>query len=503
MNKKKKYIFKVSINKVVFICSILLLLAIIVPLFIVARYNIPAVDDYSYGALTHKTYEETQSVLQTLETAFKQAYITYKNWQGSFSAVFLMALQPGIWGGNTYAITTFFVLGMFLLGNFSFFYVVFGRLCKASRIYYIPIFAIVTGLSILWCPSPVSSYFWYNGSVYYTFFYGVMLSCLALLFNSFSSTGARKWHFFILTVLLAVFLGGGNYVTGLLFAEIAALLVLYSFVTKRNNRMYLLVTFMAFLVSFVFSMLAPGNAVRARGNESMNVMDSIIESFKAARNFIVSPSNIMVFLGLLLIVPLLWQILEAVNYSFKYPVVVSLLSFGLFASQFTPTLFAQSYIGPLRIKNIIWYSLWIFMLINIWYWLGWIKNIINNALTNIPIHEIIYKAFSKKAIFYYAIVCGTYFLFMFDYGFMNTSSISAIKSLRTGEAEIYYNEYLEREQIISTSTTKDIMVPSFSVKPYLLFFDDICSDPYDWRNAATADYFQLDTIRLDDACETD
>ena len=49
---------------------------------------------------------------------------------------------------------------------------------------------------------------------------------------------------------------------------------------------------------------------------------------------------------------------------------------------------------------------------------------------------------------------------MFDYGFMGTTSISAVKSLRNGEAKIYYDEYVERQEIISASNTKDVVVPA-------------------------------------------
>ena len=499
---KKEYAFKLSMNKILFVCSILFLLAILIPLLIIAQYNIPAVDDYSYGILTNQTYEETKSVFRTIGAAFKQAYTTYHDWQGSFSAIFLMALQPGIWGAGAYSITTYFILGTFLLGNYAFFYVILGKLCKASPVSYIPIFAIVAGLSILWCPSPVSSYYWYNGSVYYTFFYGLMLIYLSVLINSFTFDRAPQWYSFIPAILLALFLGGGNYVTGLLLAEIMALLVLFSYVQKKKNRTYLFVSFIAFLMSFVLNMIAPGNAVRAMGNESMNAIDSVFKSFHEGRSFLVNPINIMVVLGLLLIVPLLWQILAEVNYSFKYPIVVTLLSFCLFCSQFTPTLFAQSSAGPFRIHNIIWYLLWILGIINIMYWFGWIKNTINKSLTNNSIHSIIEEAFRKKVIFYYIIVCSIYCIFMFDYGFMSTSSVSAVMSLRRGEAEIYYNEYLERERIIDTNTSKDIVVSPFSVKPYLLFFDDICADSTDWRNYSTAKYYQIDTIRLADDQES-
>ena len=496
MKKIKNYFLKNSIDKIIFICSILFLIVVIVPLLVIAQYNVPAVDDYSYSMLTYKTYEETKSVVQTFGTAMEQVQTTYQNWQGSFSAVFLMALQPGIWGIGMYGITTFLVLGTFLFGNLVFFYVIFSRVCKASFIQYMPIFAIVTGLSILWCPNPVESFYWYNGSIYYTFYYGVMLFVLAILVNTFFVDKKSRWFSTIFTIFLVVFLGGGNYVTGLIFAELMVLLVFYTYVKKTKNRLCLTVVFIGFLISFIINMSAPGNAVRATSCESMSAIDSIFSALNAGREYLIKPNNIMIFLGLLLIVPLLWKITESMNYSFKSPLLVTMLSFGLFSSQFVPTLYAQSFIGPFRLQNIIWYSVWIFALFNILYWLGWVKNTINKSIGNNSIHKIIDDALGKKVIGYYLIIGIIYIVFMFDYGFMGTTSISAVKSLRNGEAKIYYDEYVERQEIISASNTKDVVVPPYSVKPNLLFFDDIYSDSKDWRNIDTARFYQLNSIRL-------
>ena len=44
----------------------------------------------------------------------------------------------------------------------------------------------------------------------------------------------------------------------------------------------------------------------------------------------------------------------------------------------------------------------------------------------------------------------------------------------------------------------DAILALESIEDCYLFFEDICSDPQDWRNIDTAKYFQLNTIRLED-----
>lgn len=86
----------------------------LVPLLIIAFYNVMCADDYSYGFLAHKAYMESHSVLSCLKAAAQKVHSSYFGWQGTYSAIFLMALQPGIISEKLYFLTTYFVL-FFLL----------------------------------------------------------------------------------------------------------------------------------------------------------------------------------------------------------------------------------------------------------------------------------------------------------------------------------------------------------------------------------------------------
>lgn len=76
------------------------------------------------------------------------------------------------------------------------------------------------------------------------------------------------------------------------------------------------------------------------------------------------------------------------------------------------------------------------------------------------------------------------------------TSISSLYSLITGEASQYHQEYLNRLALYQNPKIKDVEVPAFQVKPYVLFFDDITTDINDWRNIAVASYYGKESVIL-------
>ena len=86
------------------------LICALIPLYAAAQYSYAGVDDYRYGATTHAVWAETGSLGATLAEAARVAGKTYVEWQGSLSAIFLMALQPGIFSDGAYGLSTVLLL---------------------------------------------------------------------------------------------------------------------------------------------------------------------------------------------------------------------------------------------------------------------------------------------------------------------------------------------------------------------------------------------------------
>ena len=97
-------------------------------------------------------------------------------------------------------------------------------ICLMNKIFKLPdhIGVILAGmigiLYLLLMPYPSETFYWYNGSVYYTFFHGIAMLAVALAIHT-----AKKGGFFRITglSLLAAFLAGGNLITGLTLSLLA------------------------------------------------------------------------------------------------------------------------------------------------------------------------------------------------------------------------------------------------------------------------------------------
>ena len=70
----------------------------IIPILYLGRFSHPTSDDFKYGAYSHTAWQETGSLAAVVEAAAKGVAEDYRTWQGSYSALFLMRLEPTVFG---------------------------------------------------------------------------------------------------------------------------------------------------------------------------------------------------------------------------------------------------------------------------------------------------------------------------------------------------------------------------------------------------------------------
>ncbi|MFO0705071.1 MAG: hypothetical protein U0517_03890 [Candidatus Andersenbacteria bacterium] len=70
----------------------------------------------------------------------------------------------------------------------------------------------------------------------------------------------------------------------------------------------------------------------------------------------------------------------------------------------------------------------------------------------------------------------------------------AWRNVLSGSAIHYDRQLLDRYAHIKNSSEQDVLVPALTDVPTTLFFDDITSDPLDWRNTSYARFFGKRTI---------
>ena len=75
--------------------------------------------------------------------------------------------------------------------------------------------------------------------------------------------------------------------------------------------------------------------------------------------------------------------------------------------------------------------------------------------------------------------------------------MSAAYSLATGEAQAFHAQMLERAEICRSAPGEDVMLSARTAEPWVLAYEDITTDPADWKNAGMAAYYGNASVRLD------
>ena len=106
-------------NKMAVLLTAIYLLSLL-PIFMASVYDYPQADDWTYSWRTHLAWTDTHSLLEVGKAAADTVKDSYINWQGTFSSIALMSLQPAIWGERFYALTPFIMVGMLTAGTLLF-----------------------------------------------------------------------------------------------------------------------------------------------------------------------------------------------------------------------------------------------------------------------------------------------------------------------------------------------------------------------------------------------
>ncbi len=478
---------KLSCRVILPVLLAVLVLAVL-PLLCAARFDVPCADDLSFGARAHLAYVRTGSAAAAVAAAAEEARIAYTTWQGTFSAIFLMGLQPAVFGEAAYAATPFIMLLSLIGGTFLACLSVFPELLGVGRGAAACAAALICIICTQLLPSPVQGFFWYNGAVYYTFFYGLSLAALALGIRLALRGGV--WRAVLLTLLCA-FLGGGNYVTALCCCIAGASGILVLILARSGRWKRLLPPMAALLISFALSIAAPGNAVRqANYAVTPGAAEAILLSFKYGAVYALRWMSLPLA-GMLALLAVLFRnftVRPRAGLCFRAPWLVSLWSFCLLSAMFCPPVYAMGNVGDARLLNMIYFTYVLLLTVNLCCWLGWAGTYLwggTRGGAGAPLTHLAAGALVLGLCCLASMLSGRSF-----------ASVSALSSLRSGEAAAYRACAQERYDILNDSSIRDAVLPEFPCRPYVLYYDDVTRDAADWRNTAAAYYYGKDSVRL-------
>ena len=363
-------------------CGIVLLvlfLASLVPVFAVSVYDRMYCDDYDYSVLTHSAVLNDGTIPGVFSAAVETVRQTYETWQGTYSAAFLFSLQPAIWGQRFYAFTPIILIGTLVCGLGFFCYAVFVHLLRLNRRAWLAVWMLASILCVQFPRDAVEGFFWFNGGMFYTFFFGLLLFWLGLAISTATRTDLSKAKILLRSVVLAllsILIAGGNYPTALLLGILLVTFVLWSAVKQRRMLPTMLAALAVYGVGFYFSIVAPGNDVRQALLERQTPMFAVFSALKGTPVRLVG--QLLRYLGIPAILLLVWTplcviLLRGNEWKFRFPLVVPVVSWLILAAMFTPSYFAMGNAGSYRLWNLVMFAFYLLLMLNVYYMVGWWK----------------------------------------------------------------------------------------------------------------------------------
>ncbi len=471
--------------------ALAVLLLGMIPLGWLGRYNYPTGDDYYYGVEAHLVWQQTGSFTQAFAAACSGVADTYRDWQGTFSALLLMYLPPNIFSNTAYHLVTLVIL-LLLCG--SIFYLLRPLICRflpGTNGEWITISSILSFLCIQTVAFQSDSFYWYNGSMYYTGFFAVTLFFLGTLLR-YLYNGKR---ILLLPLLLfAVFLGGGNYVS-LLPCMLLVVTVTFLLLLQKNKKAYVCgITSAVLLLSFAVSAMAPGNQVRQDGMWKIPAWKAIAKSLLQGIRYTFAWTGLWWLLAALLLLPVFLRILREKNgKSFSHPILFTGYAYGLFCSMSCPLFYTMNSTGPGRAVAIVYYMFLLISFAVFVYWIGFVVRKLQMRQNASEKKGVTGKLKIVRYVAMALLLLGILFTGLWQ----EVSAVKAVRVLADGEAAAYAAEYEERLLLLNDPEVTDVVLTPFTHQPAMIYTGDLPGDPEDPTSERTAQYFGKNSIYVD------
>ena len=483
------------------------------PLLYISRYNVPSVDDYASLAPLMLAKIQSPLDLNWISVLWNYMIQSYKTMQGTFSSFLFVPLLPL----TSYYLGAIILFITFSLSMYFMLKIILGHILGLQRENIIILFSIIATLCIQPMPSAVEGFYWWSGAMLYTGFFALAMITLSYFFWLLRQKyEIKKSGHYILFFILLFLVEGGNYPTALAVCIILFFTLLYIAFEKRQFLSLVIIAFMISLAGLFCNVAAPGNGARLVREEvayNPTLLRTIYISFLLGFQFFRTYFTAVTALTMVLAFPVIYNGLRNTKRQFRCPLFFGLCTFCTFCALFAPTAYTYGWIGPLRYMNIVYFGFVLLIFANEVYFTGWIcaklnaSNLIQNGVIKRSYGEeiLVESVKTKTGFILCAIICIIWALtrqnFYVDDVTVNQTPYateSAIISLKTGQAQEYYNWYHHRKILLEDPTTDILEFEAYPVylRPDILYFDDITENVDDWRNDLMANYYGKTSVVL-------
>lgn len=468
-------------NKTTYTLVTLIIVILMIPIFVVAFFNHPSADDFSYSFLTYEALQNNGNIFNLILSAIQTSIHFFKSWQGLYTSAFLLALQPAIFGEKFYALTTFIIIGTLLIGFTFLNKSIYKHILKTNNKKYILASLIIVFFLIETIPSPLEGLYWFNGSINYLFFFSLLLIEISILINYFYT---QKKINIIFSIILVILISGGNHIVA--FACILINIIFFLLTLIKKKTILSMLPVLLSIIFFIINITSPGTAIRASNfTHEKSILNTMYQTILMSFNYIKFWFNIPTILLIVSIIILHHNELKNIKINIKQIIILTIISYTLLASMMCIPYYAMGNFGAPRIINTFYFS---FVLVFI--------------LLLCTIYSYIVDNFIKKQIIIKDTVLNITLIIIIIYigiiGTNQSTSIQALEELTNGTLINYDIEINERLKLYLNPSVKNVLLKKINSKSKLVFLIDLEKDPNDWKNRAVRDYYKKTSVYINE-----
>ncbi len=505
-------------KKILAIGMLLLLAAALLPLYRLTLFTFPKYDDFGYGLNLWKEQRYGYGLLTILTAGFRTVESSYYSWQGTYSSIFMMAQMPGALGFEYYFIGPMMLISALTLSTFFMSMVLTGAYLKGDLWDRIS-FSVLVTLTLIECIyTAQQGFFWYNGGVHYIFMHSMMFFMVGLMVLLHRAKHVvSKILLAFLVCIFGIICAGSNFVTciqGLLL--LAGYLVLVICTGKmpatvpapfgkwispglwaRLGFFWYVPALYFYVKGLLANVNAPGNAHRQAFYSGFGPLKSIYWSLRTGLgdlHLFLTPIALSL---LVMSIPLAWMMVRGMTYKFRLPGLFTLLSYCFYCSGFTSSYYSMGGSGLSRTWLAVCATAQVLAFVNLIYWVGYVTH--NERI--LTFLKRIFRFPARHYVLYYlAVAAAMLAVFHFTPDKIGAvSSFGAYYYVHSGEANNLHQEFLERVEIIESSSHAPgevVEVPSYTYMPWFLIAKDMTEDPENEENRMAAEFFGVGGISV-------
>lgn len=464
-------------------------LVLIAPLVAVAFFDRPSGDDFTYALTTSQLVASGNANLFTLIQAAFQTSLSYmQTWQGLYTSAFLLALQPGIFGGQYYGIGAIVLIACTFLSCLYFTRRVEHYLLEIPPRWWIPSGMVLATFLLLCMPDVCEGLYWFNGAWNYTPFFLLALVNAGLCIRSLTTHSTPRHVVCVLLLCVLMFLtSGGDHVMAFYNLMIALGCMVIGFARRRWLQ---ILPLLVGAFGFYLNVTAPGTAVRQGFFESPGVVKSIAVSGLYTLQSLPELLSISFILLLVALTPILWTWAGSTHRKVRarYLALFIVLSYLAIVGLNCAPYYGMGVFGEGRVRNVVWFASVVQTLMLYGYFLCLVRQRARNKGVRV---DLVSKNIPSALVAVIVVACVAGIVAFGGASVGKSNALVALGDLRDGSAATFAAENDERNDILmeARGSVDLVAVPRLYAHPTTLFFTDLDNDMGDdWASAVAAYY---------------